>query len=191
MGWLSDLFKKSEGDPAYSASQQSAEKLMGQIAGAKLPPLPTLTAAQQGMGNMPAINPNPIGLPAYLGGGQRTVFPVGLPNQISMLANQLSAGGYGRPQIIQNQMTGPSGYYEPTVISTRLPPIAARPVAAAAAPVVAAVKAPVKAVVKPAVKKPPVKKPMGFTGVKAASQSGGGGQTDRTSSAGYGYGYRG
>lgn len=187
------LFSKSKPDASYSASQQQANDLMVKMAkGTPLPAMPKLTPAQQGMGGMPAINANPTGLPAYLGGGQSITYPEGLPNQLSMIANQLSTGGYGAPQDIQAQL---SGLYSPMTVAPQLP-VAPVPVLAAAAkkPVVKKVVAKPKP---PAVKvapkvplKPPVKKPMGFTGSKLSTGAGGGGRTERTSGAGYGYGYR-
>ena len=147
------LFSSSKKtDPAYGQAQQAALGIAGAMGNLKLPDLPSIAAAAP-----PAVNV-PASLPGYLGGGHPISYPVGLPNQLPMIAAQLSAGGYGAPQAIQAQN---AGIYRPMTVGAAPPPPPTPPPAPAAAPVVAA---PAPAAAPAAASKPAVvAKPLGFT----------------------------
>ena len=129
---------KQKTDPAYTASKKSANQVMDLISKQTLPALPGPAAATLDV---------PAALPAYLGGGAAITYPAGaMPNQLSMIANQLTAGGYGAPD---------QSMYRAQTVAPYVPPPPTPIPAAAAAPASPAAPSPPAA--------PVVKKPLGFT----------------------------
>ena len=134
---------KPKTDPAAKASQKRSDQIMDLISQQSLPALPGPAAATLNV---------PSALPAYLGGGAATTYPAGLPNQLSMIANQLTEAGYGAPDMSQ--------YHAQTVAPYVPPP---PPPAAGAAPTAPAAPATPTA---PAVPVAQAAKARGFTGTR-------------------------
>ena len=139
--------KKQKEDPAYKASQKTANQVMEMMANQTLPPLPVVPQAAQ-----PAVTV-PHSLPSYLGGGTAMKFGrSALPNQLPMIAAQLTAGGYGAPN---------DSIYRDRVVAPYVPPPpqpVTPPPAAVATPVAASAAAPAAA--------PAAARPLGFTGAR-------------------------